>query len=333
MIKGKIKRIQEKKERSIKDFADKMNKVLLTRNSRGIGDILNCRMLFKEFKRVMPDMHLTFACFKEYHDLLKNHPFLDAVADSKTVDRDEFGITYDISTPCIYYESAKAPIVDKHRADIWAEHCGLQLVEHDMVVPFIDSEAISNGYIALNQVRQSSLSFHHKNGPSVLIAPFAYEITRTLLNKQIIDLVSILRRKGLFVYAAHTQNNPTLAQLNVPVLLGSLSDWMGHIHAADYVVSVDTATFHYAGGIRKPLTGIFTMVDGKLRGKYYDFILIQKHRDNGNWPCGPCYAHSRCTNPRCKNPEEYFDAKPCLTEITDKEMEEGVDKMIQKWPI
>ena len=118
LIKGKIKKIQVKKEIPIRDFAYKMNKVLLIRNSRGIGDILNCRMLFKEFKRAMPDMHLTFGCFPEYNELLYNHPFLDDIANSKTVNKEDFGISYDISTACIFYESAKSPIVDKHRADI-----------------------------------------------------------------------------------------------------------------------------------------------------------------------------------------------------------------------
>jgi ADP-heptose:LPS heptosyltransferase len=329
----KVKKLQQNKEVSLKDFADRMNKVLLIRNSRGVGDILNCRMLFKEFKRVMPDMHLTFACYKEYHELLQNHPFLDDIADSKTVEKDKYGISYDISTTCIYYESAKSPIVDKHRADIWAEHCGIQLIDHDMAVPFIEPEVFSNGYVTIKQLRQVSLSFNNKDGPSVLISPFAYEINRTLQKKQLVALVSMLRRKGLFVYAVHTQNDPALVQLSVPILTSNLSEWMSYIHAADYVVSVDTSTFHYAGGIGKPLVGIFTSVDGKLRGKYYDFILVQKHRDNDNWPCGPCYAHSRCTNQRCKNPEEYFDVKPCLTELTADEMEEGVDKMLRRWPI
>jgi len=44
-----------------------------------------------------------------------------------------------------------------------------------------------------------------------------------------------------------------------------------------------------AGGLGKPLCGIFTFADGKIYGKHYDFVLVQKHRDNGNWNCGSCF--------------------------------------------
>lgn len=279
-------------------------------------------------------MHLTFACYPEYHELVKSHPYLDDVIDSKAINKDEFGISYDISKCCILYESAKSPQVDMPRVDIWAKHCGIEMLDHDMQVPFIDNDYLINAQLALKQLRQMSFSLYNKNGPSVLLAPHAYELVRSLLPEQIQALVSMLRKKGLFVYALHKNEDSLLTSLNVPVVVGgNFSEWMAYIHAADYVVSVDTSTFHYAGGIGKPLTGIFTSVDGKLRGKYYNFVLVQKHRDDGSWPCGPCYAHSRCTNPRCKNPDEYFDTKPCLTELTIKEMEEGVDKMLSKWAI
>jgi ADP-heptose:LPS heptosyltransferase len=97
------------------------------------------------------------------------------------------------------------------------------------------------------------------------------------------------------------------------------------IEAADYVVSVDSAAFHCAGGLGKPLTGIFTYCDGKVYGKYYDFVLVQKHRDNGDWPCGPCFHW-----PSCPKSKEML--KPCLTELTPDILADGLERMFQKWP-
>lgn len=316
---------------SLREFYDRRNKILLIRDARGIGDILTCRMLFKTFKEVMPDCHLTFACWKEYHDLVQNHPYLDEVIDSRELQKESFPISYDISVTCVYYESIKGTKNDKHRADIWAEHCGLNITDHNMYLPFMDDEYLTHGYLGLKELRQTSMSKYNKDGPSVLFTPFSFETMRSLTDEQIIATVQLLRDKGLFVYSAHSQSAFVLAKLSVPVIIArNLKEWAGYIHAADYVISVDTSNFHYAGGIKKPLMGIFTHVDGKLRGKYFDFILVQKHRDDGNWPCGPCYNYITCNNPRCKDQESL---RPCLTEITPAEIEEGLSKMLQKWNI
>ena len=74
------------------------------------------------------------------------------------------------------------------------------------------------------------------------------------------------------------------------------------------------------------MTGIFTFANGKTYGKYYDFILVQKHMDDGNWDCGPCYNYRIC-------PKTQKELKPCLTELTEKEIKEGINKMFKKWPI
>jgi ADP-heptose:LPS heptosyltransferase len=125
---------------------------------------------------------------------------------------------------------------------------------------------------------------------------------------------------------------PSLKELGVPVFSGySIPQWFSFIHAADYVISADTSTFHYAGGIKKPLVGIFTHADGKYRGQYYDFILVQKHRDDGNWPCGPCYNYAMCTHPKGKDCKNFNEPRPCLTELTVSDIIKGIEKMFKKW--
>lgn len=332
----KIKRKEKSvSEIPIREFYNKRNKVIIIRNSRGIGDILNCRMLFKEFKKIMPNMHLTFACFEDYFCLLKNHPYLDEVVSVDKVVKSDYMASYDISNCCIHYESREMGRNKKHRAEIWAEHCGINLENHDMDLPFISKEKIEDGFAALKSIRQN-------NKPTVFFSPIAFEKLRCLTDEQIVGTIRFLREKGLFVYSAHNTRLDKLEKHGFPVLIGkTLEDWMSYIHAADYVVTADTSTFHYAGGIKKPMTGIFTHVDGKLRGKFYDFVLVQKHRDNGDWPCGgPCYNYLYCSHPNCTEPvvgpnnqRSPHGMRPCLTEITVDEIKAGIEKMLQRWSI
>lgn len=319
------------KKLSLREFYEKRNNVLIVRNARGLGDIFMHRMIFEDFKKIMPEAKLTFACPVPYHEAVKGHPFLDEVVDSVTVDRTQFLVSYDTSRCCIEWECAHAPFANKNRADIWAEHCGVKLTTHNMHLPFIDTETVIFGKYQVKQAR--SMSVRKYKGPSVLLAPMSHEPLRTLADSQIEGVVKYLREKDCFVYSTHVTKVPTLEKLEVPTFTKyPMHKWLSFIHAADYVVSVDTAVFHYAGGINKPLTGIFTHADGKYRGQYYDFTLVQKHRDNGNWPCGPCYNYGMCTHPKLQ-PGRDIDPKPCLTELTVKEIAEGIDKMFErhKW--
>lgn len=326
-----LKKKQKLVEPSLRDIYNKRNKVLLIRNARGIGDILCARMLFKNFKR--PNIHLTFACFQEYKELVKDHPYLDAVIGIEDIKKEDYMISYDISNCCIHYESKEMSRNTKHRAEIWADHCGLKLEDHNTFLPYISKEQIDKGEKLIRPLGK---------GKKVLFTPFAYEQLRSLPTELIKKTVGFIREQGMFVYSAHTDPSDVLESLNVPVLTAeTLADWMSYIHAADYVVTVDTSNFHYAGAIGKPLTGIFTHVDGKLRGKFYDFILVQKHRDNGDWSCGgPCYNYLYCNHPKCdapvvgpNNQRTPLGLRPCVTELTFGEIEDGIRKMLLRWPI
>lgn len=317
---------------SIDEFYQKRNRVLLIRNARGLGDIFMCRMLFQDFKKVMPEMHLVFACPKPYHDAVKDHPFVDEVIDSTSLNRNNYLISYDISTCCIKWECKHAPNANKHRADIWAEHCGVKLENHDMHLKPLSEEMMRFGKMQVQRIREMSPRLYDPKTPNVLFTPIAFDKLRTFTDEQIVGVVNHLRDRGVFVYSTHHTPVPILENLGVPVLHGfGTMQWMSFIQAADYVVTTDTSVFHYAGGIKKPLTGVFTHADGKYRGQYFDFILVQKHRDDGNWTCGPCYNHAMCTHPKCKNPGAMNEQKPCLTELTVKDVVVGISKMFDKW--
>ncbi|MHA2043244.1 MAG: glycosyltransferase family 9 protein [Candidatus Thorarchaeota archaeon] len=301
----------------MKEFYEKRNKILIVRETGGLGDILMHRMMFEDFKLLIPDAHIVFATPTKYHDALYDHPFIDELVDSKTLDIHDYVVSYNTTSACTRYEMRMFPFSGKNRSDIWANHCGVKLSKHNMHISLEDKYK-QFGLDFIKNAREGC------SGPAVCLAPITAMTVKNFTNSQLEGTVAGLRERGCFVYATHYVSLPLLKELNVPqVFNASIRQWMGAISAADHVISMDSAAFHYAGGIGKPLVGIFTFADGKVYGKHYDFTLVQKHRDDGNWDCGPCYNWAMCAKSNTV-------PKPCLLEITPDMILRGYDEMVRK---
>jgi ADP-heptose:LPS heptosyltransferase len=310
-----MKRIKKKEPDptlSIRDFYNRRNRVLLWHEKGGLGDVYMHRMIFEDFHRVMPEVEIVFACLPEYHDAADDHPYVSEVVDARTVNPKDFTLVYNTCvTLADRYENKKAPFCDAHRSDIWANYCGVLLQNHDMHIQ-IDEKIARRMQDRMNALRTPGQ-------PLVAFIPTSKMIAKTLLDWQIKTLMDEL--KDCSVVGLNKSELPGIPGIyNV-----SIREWVACIDAADYVVSVDTAAFHVAGGLKKPLVGIFTFADGKTYGKHFDFVLVQKHRDNGDWDCGPCFKFGECPKSR-KTP------KPCLTEISEEELRNGIRQMFKKWP-
>lgn len=300
---------------SIKEFNDRRNRVLIVRGSGGLGDILMHRMIFEDIKLLLPDAHITFAIPTSYFAAVEDHPFIDAIVDYNTVEVKDFLISYNTTTACGRYENRIAPLADKHRSDIWAEHCGIKLTRHNMHIKLSDAE-VKYGHDLLKRF--------NKDGKKVFVfSPVSAMPGKNLDSVQVNGVISELEKLGYCVLLLHS--NPLTA--NAPTLTGqTVRQWMSIISAADYVISVDTSAFHFAGGIGKPLVGIFSWADGTVYGKYFDFTLVQKHRSyTSGWDCGPCFNWWKCL--KCPNGQQ--PRKPCITEITVEDVMIGVNKMLQ----
>lgn len=268
------------------------------------------RMIFEDIKLKNFNKNVVFACPKQYHKAVENHPFIDEIVDCETLDKEIFH--YNTTNACHRYESKIAPFSDKHRSDIWAEHCGINLKNHNMHI-CLKNEFLDYGIKLINKK------------PSVLFAPISSMKSKNLNDDQICKTVIGLKQRGYNVFGCHTYPIKSLLDMNIPVICGiDINQWMGIIAASDYVISVDTSVLHFAGGINKPTVGIFTWADGKVYCKYYEnCIVVQKHRDDGNWECGPCYNWGMC--PKSRNSE-----KPCLTELTSEMILNGFDMLLKK---
>jgi len=303
---------------SLKEFAEKRNKILIIRSSGGLGDILMHRMIFEDFKNHMPDAEIHFCCPKYYHDALVDHPYLDKIIDSNEINKEDYIISYNTSTICGRTEMRNSPMSSPHRSDIWAEHCGLVLKNHNMHINLSDFEK--------NEGLKIIESNRDRKGKSVAICPVSAMANKNLLDNQILELVEGIRNRGLYPFCLNNTPINVCYKNNIPLIIeNKIRIWMGILNQVDYVISVDTSAFHCAGGMKKPLVGIFTFADGTVYGKYFDFFLVQKHRKfDPCWTCGPCYNWGNCIKTKEK-------LKPCLTEINSKMILEMVDNMLEKY--
>lgn len=317
-MKQLVKRVRPPQPMSLSKFYEKRNKILIIRDTGGLGDILMHRMIFEDFKSVIPEAELIFACPPQYHPAVEDHPFLDQILDCRKVALKDYVISYNTTSACSRYEMAIAPLSNKHRSDIWADHCGVELTNHNMHLN-LDENVKCKGAEVINKIKN--------NKPTVVIAPISAMVSKNLSINQLAPVVEWLKKEGFSVAITHNMPIPEFQELNIPMFVNSdIKLWMGVINASDYVLSVDTSTFHLAGGLDKPVVGVFTFADGKVYGKYYPkFELVQKHRDDG-WDCGPCYYWTTC----CKTKKAL---KPCLTEISSEMIINGFKRLVSRFPI
>jgi len=309
-----------KRTLNLNEFYEKRNKILINRAVGGLGDVLMHRMMFEDIKLLMPDCEIHYACPVQYHDAVRDHPYVDKLLDPGQVDRRDYIVHYNTTTACGRTEMRLAPLSAPNRSDIWAEHCGFKLTRHNMHFRITEEE---------KEAARSVIDKHRdREGPVVLLCPVSAMETKNLLDHQLLGVVNGLHKRGCYVLGLHYYPIEVMEKNNIPTLgtKGETRLWMALIHEVDYVISVDTASFHCAGGMGKPLVGIFTFADGKKYGEHYEFFLVQKHReDDPSWTCGPCYNWSNC-------PKSQGSIKPCLTELTSNMILRAADKMFERWP-
>lgn len=300
---------------SLREFHKRRNKVLILRDTGGLGDVLMMRMIFEGFKKAMPESELYFAIPINYHKAASHHPYIKEVLNSKEIDENKFGISYNLTTTCVRYETKIRPRADRHRAEIWSNYCGLILNKPNMQLNFPES-IIDFGKNKLNRIIP-------KNKGYVCFTPISNMVSKDLNHTQIREVISGLKQLGYSPYILHHLPVP---KVDCPVIIGELDEWIGLLNASDYVISVDTAAFHAANGLGKPTVAIFSWADGKVYTKFHEkCILIQRHReDNPEWTCGPCYNHNAC-------PKTNDAKKPCITEITSKEIIEAFIKLTKQY--
>jgi ADP-heptose:LPS heptosyltransferase len=275
-------------------------------------------MIFEDFKRVMPDAHITFAIPSNYHRAVYWHPFIDEVVDSKTVNENDYAYSINLTSVCVRYEMKIRPKADRHRAEIWSNYCGVDLTKQDMHLHLPKMLESYGREKIVTAVGERSKGY-------VCVCPISAMVSKDLDEQQTKGVINFLKSEGYKPFTLHWKPVPGA---DCPVLSGPHDEWLSIINAADYVITVDTAAFHAANGFNKPTVAIFSWACGKTYTKFHKkCILIQRHRDHTpGWACGPCYGHPEC-------PKTSDARKPCITEITVKEICEAFVNLTSTYPL
>lgn len=300
--------------RSLSKYASVAKKVLIYRNMGGLGDILMHRMLFKNIKDIDPECELYFACPSIFHDAAEGHSYIDHVIPITDLDLDDYGVAYNTTGYCHRHEVAAGKQAYMHRSDIWAKGIGIELVDHSMYleIPPEDDEFAKK--------------ILKKEKPIVLVAPLSAIKTKNLNKGQLKPIIDELK-KDYQIVGIHKDDNEIFNECNINLIKNvTIKQWMAIINNVDYVLSVDTAAFHCAGGLGKPVVGVFTWADGYVYGKYYDKkVIVQKHwKYDANWTCGPCYDHLRLCPFKTA-------VKPCQSLLTSNEILDGFYQLVEKY--
>ena len=207
-----------------------------------------------------------------------------------------------------------------HRSDIWAEHCGVKLENHNMYL-----SPKEESLLKVNAFMNKFIIF--ENSPVVLLCPFSAQAAKDLLNSQIEFILKYLYHKKINCILLHHQINLSLVGKGYPFLcLNTFDDVIAAHYLAKATITVDTGHLHCSGGLNKPNLAIFSYVDGYIYCKYYNnTIVLQKHRKNGNWDCGPCWNYGACVK------TTRINNKPCVSELSDQEIKEKIDELINKY--
>lgn len=275
---------------SIFNFIKNHKKLLILRKTGGLGDIMMHRMLFEDIKKKYINYKLYFSCPERYIEAVKDHPFLDGVISSESLNLSDFNFISDTTEICGIKEMEAAPFPYKHRSDIWAEHIGIKLENHNM-----------------------HLLNNYEKKIDVCFCPLSAISSKSLDKNQINQICDYLTKNKISYYG--------LSEKNIDGFYGELyknltiEELFKKIGEARLLLTVDSAPFHIGGGLGINMIGIFSWCCGKTYGKYYNnWKLVQKHRDDG-WDCGPCYNWSACKKVPFKQIK-----KPCITDINIEEV-------------
>lgn len=315
--------VQNSKDKSfnLKEYYQIHKAILFKRKAGGFGDILMMRMIFEDIKENYPEFEIHWAIPKKYHDI-GSHPFVDKILDFEDVTRNDYINSINLSEACIVYEMKHERECFLHRSDIWAKHCGIELKNHNMHLN-PDKNAVEKMKFLFNEFKK------FKDKKTIILCPFSANPPKDFTSDQIKFIINYLESKNLNCFLVHNQLDFRFFEQDYPFFkVTNFKDTIATHYLADGVISVDTGHLHCAAGLKKPLMGIFGYVDGDIYAKYYDLVILQKHRKYNNWPCnGPCWNYFKCTVPHTTS------QKPCMTMLTYEEIAEKIDLFLHKYNI
>lgn len=256
-------------------------KLLVIRKLGGLGDILVSAMIFPELFEQYPEIDVTYAIPKMYFPLFAENGRYDTklklmsyedvygpvglhIGPESTYHRagvrkeilEQFDLIEDISYPCRLWEQLMIQYGFKglrwrNRLDRWARWIGVEIRNPQSVIR-----------INRTEIKAARQDIAKTGKPVVIWSPISAGMNRSYPWYQ--EVRDELEKQGFEVWYLHTRSLGRNSLVNPP-----LRKMGAYVGAADVVLSMDTATFHWGGILGRPTVGIFNLLLGKSHGCYY----------------------------------------------------------------
>lgn len=271
-------------------------KLLVIRKLGGLGDVLMISAMFPDLFEQFPEIDVTFAVPSPYLDLFKGHGTkLNVIPHSQVYSGgiqswvlDEFDLIEDISYPCANWERlmkkyratyGETGLRWRNRMDRWSRWMGFELKNPRTIIRLTSEEIYQQ---VLRLVDGTSR-------PTVVWSPISAETNRSYPWWR--EVRSRLEDEGYNVWYLHHQDmgeGKTMCGL-------SFREYGATVLAADIVLTMDTATFHWGGLLGKKTIGLFNLLLGESHAKFYPGVvtmqfcdtpcIAQRYDQTGRHPC------------------------------------------------
>jgi hypothetical protein len=238
------------------------------------------------YKLFYPDYELNFGCPTELLPLAKNYPTIDKLWDSKDLRkaREDFNAYYDVTHPCVQYETITQPYVDKSRLEIWARRVGL---------PYYNLRF-------RNHTKAEDIEASYRLVPRewdkqfiVGIISRTHDPTRMFdgWERTRLELIKLFRPDIRFIVIRGARRGPEWSDFfwrdEARVIIDQdkiLS--LALLNRCNVVVGSDTGPMHSASIFGVPTVWLFGPTDGRIRAKEYTkTTIIQKRAYCDMMPC------------------------------------------------
>ena len=284
--------------------------ILAYRNLGGLGDIIMTTSALEKVKEKYPNSRVTYACPKEFLELLRNNPSIDRLTSwNREITQEEYDVVINLTHDCIDYEIKHQPLVERNRPEVFVSSCGL--LDDNVPSPKI--------YLSEEEIVWAEDFLCHSKPIIGLVLTSNAEVRQWPYFKELRK--ELLQRYPDCTIIEISHGKPSNWEKHkrvIPVFGFKLREVSALINQCDLIVSPDTGIAHIAGALGKPTVWLFTHIDGKVRTKNYRNSYVCQVTPKTCMKGRPCWYEIPCGKDSVGERRSFENKENpvCATELT-----------------
>jgi len=244
----------------------------------GWGDVVMAFSAAKALKKQYPHLGVTYACPSNFKELVDGDPAVKWQHLNDFV-KSKYDVYLNLTSPCIHYEIAKQPRVDKNRTEIFCKECAVNYKKYFKLSQVVNPTTLTWAK------KQKFLSSESKN-PIIGFVPSSCAPIRNWWGFG--EVAKYCREKYAstnLIFNADPNYSWDGCAEDIKIFGYSMGQVVALLSLCDLVIGVDTGPMHSASALAVPTIWLFTHIDGKIRTKDYPKAHVIQNLDCVNAPC------------------------------------------------